>query len=395
MNTRNAPRQPRGISLIEALVALAIMAIGMLGIVGVQSTLRSTSDLAKQRSEAVRIAQIEIERWRAFITIAGGAGTNYNDLPAGGPVASPPITGVNATYTLNRTVTLLPDPRRGKALAVNVTWEDRSGQPQRVDLSTLIAGISPELGHTLIVPGAGDVIQQPLGRKGGIPIGAKDLGGGRSGWIPPGSGTGIAWVFNNITGTITLCTTTATAIADLVYNPNDPTYDNVICGTNQALYVGGFVRYALDFAQPTPANAANPPSPPSSPPASDQVTVEVLYTLSGFDLVQPCYVRHYSSGSSLPSYSEFSCAVPALVIPGVPLSWTGTLSFGPGAVISTTSGDAASTRMKVCRYHPEASYGAQTAPLANQNFLFIRSGDGGSPAVPYVCPSPLFAHQPL
>jgi len=394
MNIRNAPRRARGISLIEALVALAIMAIGMLGIVGVQSTMRSTSDLAKQRSEAVRIAQIEIERWRAFITIAGGAGTNYNDLISAAPVDTP---GINATYTLTRTVTQLPPPRLGRALAVNVTWDDRSGQPQRVDLSTLIAGVSPELGQTLIVPGAGDVIQQPLGRKGGIPIGAKDLGGGRSGWIPPGAPTDKVWVFNNITGTITLCTTTAgTAVADLIYDPGTPGSNNVICTTNVALYVSGFVRYALNTAQPTPANAANPPSRPSDPPASDQVTVDANYVQSGFALVQPCYVRHVNAATAaLPSYTEFNCAVPALVIPFVPLSWTGTLSFGPGAVISTTSGDAAATRMKVCRYHPAAAYAAQTAPLANQNFLSIRSGDGGSPAVPYVCPTPLYAHQPL
>jgi Tfp pilus assembly protein PilV len=78
MRTRN--RLQRGISLIEALLALAVMALGMMGLVGVQSTLRSTSDVAKQRSEAVRIAQAEIERWRAFDALNGGANTNYADL---------------------------------------------------------------------------------------------------------------------------------------------------------------------------------------------------------------------------------------------------------------------------------------------------------------------------
>ena len=77
MRLQSRPFQ-RGISLIEALLALAVMALGMMGLVGVQSTLRNTSDVAKQRSEAVRIAQVEIERWRAFTALAGGGGTNLS-----------------------------------------------------------------------------------------------------------------------------------------------------------------------------------------------------------------------------------------------------------------------------------------------------------------------------
>ncbi len=61
---RRHPRQ-RGISLIEAVVALAVMAFGMLAFVGLQSSLRFNGDVAKQRAEAVRIAQEAIEQWRA------------------------------------------------------------------------------------------------------------------------------------------------------------------------------------------------------------------------------------------------------------------------------------------------------------------------------------------
>jgi prepilin-type N-terminal cleavage/methylation domain-containing protein len=397
MKTSVALRRPRGVSLIEALVALAIMAIGMLGIVGVQSTLRSTSDVAKQRSEAVRLAQWEIERWRGFITLTGGpVGTNYVDLPAG--TFTEVLVGTNASYTRTRTVSLLPDPRKGKSMLVSVTWADRSGEQQRVDLSTLIAGISPELGAAFAVPGAGDVIQQPLGRKGGIPLGAKDLGGGRSGWIPPGSGTGVVWIFNNVTGVITVCTTTAATTADLIYDPGTPGSNNVVCSnTDPALYVSGYVRYALDTVQPTPANAVNPPSRPSDPPSANQVTVAVEYLFSGTPTTQACYVRHVNPASAFaPAYTEFNCAVPVLVIPFVPLSWSGFLKFDAAGLISTSASDAASTRMKVCRYHAAATYSTQKDPLANQNFLMIRSGDGApTMPTPYTCPTPLFAHQPL
>ena len=47
----------RGVSLVEAIVAMAVMAFGMMAIVGLQTTLRQNSDIAKQRSEAVRIAR--------------------------------------------------------------------------------------------------------------------------------------------------------------------------------------------------------------------------------------------------------------------------------------------------------------------------------------------------
>ena len=388
---RFTPRAARGVSLIEALVALAIMAIGMLGIVGVQSTLRSTSDVAKQRSEAVRIAQEEIERWRGFMALAGPAATTYGGLLTSTPLT---FTGVNATYTRTMTVTDSTSPAQspGKSVKVNVAWVDRSAQTQSVELSTLIAGISPELGATLMVPVSPAVLQQPGGRKGGIPFGAKDLGGGRSGWIPPGSPTGTAWVFNNITGVITLCTTTAATVAGLIYDATAA--NNVVCTANLAIYIGGFVRYALDPMQPTPANAASAPSQPIDAPASNQVTVEVQYGATTSAQVQACYVRHINAGAGA-SYSDFNCAVPVVVIPTVPLSWSGKLAFGPAALVSSTLSDAAATRTKVCRYHGAASYALQKDPLANQNFLFIISGDGGLPtAVPYLCPTPLPAHQP-
>ena len=387
---RNSARRQAGISLIEALIALAIMAIGMLGIVGVQSTLRSTSDVAKQRGEATRLAQMEIERWRAFLTLSGGTGTNYNSLPPG-TFTDPPIVGVNATYTRSRTVSVLPTPRFGKSVSVQVTWDDRSGQTQSVQLSTLIAGISPELTMTMVVPGGGDVLQQTNGRKGGIPLGAKELGGGNSGWIPPGSPTGTAWVFNNITGVITLCTTTATTTTDLIYDLVSPTGNNVTCGTLQAVYIGGYVRYALGAPQPTAVEATNPPSLPIDLPAGNAVTVGVVYAFGTGTLSTASYVKHVNAVNvSLPSYTEYHCAVPVLVVPGLPPSWIGTLWFGPVGYISASIADDDASRMRVCRYHTAASYGPQSTPLANQNFLMIRGGSAIPPAAgaPYICPTP-------
>lgn len=84
MSALHRPRAAaRGVSLVEALVAMAVMSIGMLALVGVQSTLRMNGDLARQRTEATRIASEEIERVRSFTSLAavpGAPGMSYDEI---------------------------------------------------------------------------------------------------------------------------------------------------------------------------------------------------------------------------------------------------------------------------------------------------------------------------
>ena len=99
----SSPSQ-RGVSLVEAIVAMAVMAFGMMALVGLQTTLRLNADVAKQRSEAVRIGEAAIENWRAFSTMPITAGVKaYGDI-ALGVLADEAVAGSNATYTLKRTV---------------------------------------------------------------------------------------------------------------------------------------------------------------------------------------------------------------------------------------------------------------------------------------------------
>lgn len=384
-------RPQRGISLIEALVALAVMALGMMGLVGVQSTLRSTSDVAKQRSEAVRIAQIEIERWRAFTALSGGPGTNYADMAD----ATATVAGTNATFTQTTDVSTMTAPRPGTAMSVTVSWTDRTDQAQSVQLATVIAGIAPELAGTLSVPGEGDIVRQIHGRNRTIPRLAKELGGGKSGWIPPGSPT-VAWVFDNITGLITLCTTTATSINGLIYDTVNPASNNVTCTTNQAMLVSGFLRYALDTVQPTAMQASAPPSGPIDAPASNLMEVSVNHDTVGFASPHPCVVQHVNlSPGVTAAYSAYYCAVPVNIIVGVPPAWTGSLTFGPSTLMAATPATNDPAKVKACRYYPSlASYSVQKEALANQNFLMIRAGNAAPPdplatSNTFVCPSPL------
>lgn len=380
-NRRHLGRQ-LGVSLIEALVALAVMAIGMLGIVGVQSTLRANSDVAKQRSEALRLAQREVEGWRSFVVL-GSTGTSppgYADIASGAASAA----GVNAEYTITRTVTSLAAPRTGKTLKVQVSWTDRTNNSaQQVQLSSVIAGIAPELGATMVVGGDGDFSGQlPKGRNRGIPLSAKDLGNGTSGFIPPGA-TGVAWVFSNATGLIRLCTTTATTTAGL-----DTT--NITCGTDYALLLSGFVHYSLG---PGPMVTPSATNFDSLPMEAANLTPFVHQTQpTSLATNRPCYTATYDALSL-----AYYCAVPVLQIVGTTPAWSGDLRFiylpaSSHPRIANNVNDDDERDRKVCRFHATGTYTAETRSRLNQNYLVIRAGDDHSP---YSCPSPTLAHQPV
>src|SRR5215510_2158450 len=104
-------RLSRGVSLIEAMVAVAVMAFGMLTVVGVQSTLRLNGDIAKQRSEATRIAQETLEQNRGFEVIesadAAPGQTAWASIATGSQDVT--LSTSNATYHVQRTVTASAD----------------------------------------------------------------------------------------------------------------------------------------------------------------------------------------------------------------------------------------------------------------------------------------------
>src|SRR5512138_3092240 len=232
----------RGVSLIEAMVALAVMAFGMLAVVGVQSTLRLNADVAKQRSEATRIAQERIESQRAFTTIEGPGGYEQMIVDAGPtPVAD---LATNTTYTVRSVVATSADPP-GKVLRVTVSWNDRAGDPQQVVLVSTIAAAAPALSGTLAVrPGIAAVggIRRPFGRNSSIPVQAKNFGDGRSAFVPP-LRPWVVLVFNNVTGVIT-------GICDFGFGGQTFTNDNITpadvasCDNNTlAQLLSGFVRF--------------------------------------------------------------------------------------------------------------------------------------------------------
>jgi Tfp pilus assembly protein PilV len=356
-----------GVSLIEALVAMTVVGIGMVSLVGVQASLRANSDVSKQRSEAVRLGQSAIEQWRSFATMAEYQG--YDDL------TDAAVTMGNGSYTVERSITEGTLPLRGKALSVAVSWTDRTDTAQVVRLSTMVAGISPELGASLALAPTGGATRGPGARNLSIPRRAVDLLDGTSA-LQPTVGGSTVWRFQNLTGEVQVCTLVDTAL---------PVSTSNLSGcTGRALLYSGYVRYAITSTQPTAADAQAP-----SGPVDSTVTWSLVSTAATNGNGQ-CFDEAAADNSRV-----FYCIVPLITPPGATptLSWSGRLDFGPAGTISTAGTDTSSTRRKVCRY-------AQTVyPLTgisqariNQNYLVIPAGNNLSPA--FSCPAGTSAHQP-
>ena len=356
----------RGVSLVEALVAMGVMAFGMLAVVGLQVTLRTNGDVSKQRAEAVRIAQQSIEDWRAFVAIEATPGVvDYEDLVSDGPTN---VAGINATYARTRTFTVWPGGSPPmKTLAVAITWDDRNGQPQTVQLNSVIAGIAPDLAGSLAVPANGVAGRSRQGRNKTIPTLAKDLGNGTSAIKPPGAPDTVAWRFDNVTGLITICSVDPAVAATTA----DLTAGNLVCGAQNALGVSGFVSYALTAVQPVEADARNPTSAPIN-----SLVASITRTDGG--LAATCY----SQPILLPRpYTRYNCAVPITVTVLDPNpSWSGAISFAadPVGTIAEALAEKSTVKRKVCAYANAESIVGMASFTGGGNSITLTPRAGGS-----------------
>ena len=380
--THARKRLQRGVSLIEAMVAFAIMGFGMLGVLGMQTSLRASGDLSRQRAEAVRIAQDYIEEWRGFSTLTTTTDRSaYADIATAANIT---LTGTNASFTVRRTVppvvavanTVTPEV---KTLVVEVEWTDRQGQVQSLRLSSNAAGVEPAFVASVVMSANADPLVAPFGRFRGIPTGAVPLSAGKSGFVPPGqsgSGDRTAWVFNNTSGEITRCTTTGTTSADLQLSAYAPQ-----CSTEKALLFSGLVRFATSSGAPSSSSVVNP-----SGPNFPSFGLGIVQSSPSVQTVN-CY-QEPLAGTQV----TFYCAVP---ITGTTPNWSGRAEFTSPLPIAASIAGYSSAEYKVCRYVAAASYTAVSTPLLSQNFVFIKAGDdsasyqcptGGSPAI--------WVHQP-
>jgi hypothetical protein len=358
----------RGVSLVEAIVAMAVMAFGMMAIVGLQSTLRLNSDITKQRGEAVRIAEDAIEAWRAFSVIETTAGrTAYNDI-ALGALDDVAVNGSNTTFTLKRTVS----PGQGwKAFRVEVSWIDRTGLEQRVALNSVIGGADPALSGVLSVVPGGVPVRQPLGRSGGIPPTAIDLGGGKSAYRPPGAPDTTVWVFDNLTGVITsVCNFPGEDLSLLVPADN--------CVEQPSWLISGFVRFSFG------------PNPSATVPASEQIDLRMVAVAVGDAFADgECFVTPVQDPKL--TYTSYRCRVPQ----SADTTWTGTILLTPPPVPDPPP-DSPDPQLDlathdVCRYGAAVNvdkprFQGLNRSLGSENYLVIDQG--------IACPFGTRRHQP-
>jgi Tfp pilus assembly protein PilV len=389
MHTLIGRHRQRGVSLIEALIAFVVMAFGMVATIGMQSTLRFNGDVAKQRAEAVRLAQEEMEKLRAFSVIDTTPGKHaFADLTTtitqdsgrcidDGVFESCAGNGVdsNTSFQTSREVIRTTEPDLVMA-TVTVSWADRQGNNQSVVLRSAIAGIDPALSGRLSVPPAGVAMSRPLGRELSIPLWARDFGDGRSGFVPPGSANS-AWVFDNSSGWVTsVCqvpsgTTNATLTATVL---------TTCTGTHAAL-LSGHVRFALGSGPLTAADAENPDSPGLDLDVSFKPTLGSVGS-------PPCYDD--SASATTQTVVRYFC----LITPdATTLKWSGRPTFAP---LGWTFA-AVSPGYRLCRYTAATAstwsdrlqgFVNVAGNLANQNFLLIRSG---ATALDNPCPTDVAA----
>jgi Tfp pilus assembly protein PilV len=141
MHRRRPPRQ-RGVTLVEALLAFLALSLGLLGIARVHAEMRAHADLARQRGEAMRIAQARMETLRGFVVLGESATSRaYADIAAHAPASVP---GTTTLYVVERRVETIADGL-ASSVTVVVRWRGRGGEPQRATLSSIVARSEPAL----------------------------------------------------------------------------------------------------------------------------------------------------------------------------------------------------------------------------------------------------------
>jgi type IV pilus modification protein PilV len=235
------PRSHGGFALIEALVSLLVVAFGLLAIASFQYTLSRSSDVAKQRTEATRIAQREMDRLRSFGQRQSDGNTTDTRYTYVEDVVSTSaavaVSGVttNTTYMLERQVrdasntlitattspTLTNSADRSRSVNVIVSWTDRAGQAQDVRLASTVSdgdpgdlgslGVRRRLGSTLRPKNRNINVPYPAVNVAACPTGTT---GSCSAFVaPPGN---VAYVFSNDTGNVVQsCTLTSYPISAL------------------------------------------------------------------------------------------------------------------------------------------------------------------------------------
>ena len=344
---KNHSQRPstRGFALIEVLVSLVVVAFGMLALAGMQLNLSRNADVAKQRSEAVRLAQEKMECLRAFSQLAASATTSatrncmgalraVNTWTDMATVASDPVNPITSAYSNTsyaRSWTIggaAADTQR--AITVTLAWTDRAGEAQTYTLSSVVSRSNPDNTGTLSFPlPQGINLKRPKNRSLNIPIPAVSVAVGTSAYQINAT---LAVVFNDNSGyVVQRCSTTVTAAnyATLVANGQCTTFNAYII----AGYISGDSTWAgLATSLPTGIN-------------TDSINNASAGTIS-CSYSPTTQVTDQNTGAAVSgTYRYYLCVIP--VASGG--TWSGTMRLS--GMTTSNSG----SRWRVCRYEYPAS----------------------------------------
>ena len=381
----------RGATLVEALVAFVVLLLTVVAVVRVNGQFRLGADISRQRSEAVRLGQQELESLRGYSVIAAASGArSYAEIAsASSTIDAAHGYATNTAYRLERDVRIEP-AGDAKSASVAIEWTDRAGAAQRVVLASIVAAQDPVYAAALgVVPAA--AIRGAYARSSFVPTMAKNLGGGRSAFKPIAGGA-VALVVDNATGLVVArCASVATTLStrDLTSS------DLAGCDGSAGMLVSGTVRFTL-AAPPDPADARDAPLIvdvvlattggvyPHPPACAGEALKTVTYLSAGGTRVESVPIAATPALLGLASWSDTGdrhLAYHCVVYPATNGRWSGRTSLvATGWSIGTGAADR-----RVCRYaadtdgsgavdsnpeHP-ANYVDVTGPLANQNFLVV------------------------
>lgn len=398
MKTINASRRRHaGFTIIEALVALVIMGFGILAISGMQAGLSRNADDAKQRTEAIRLAQEKIEAFRSFTgidsTLVGqgtisGTALNWNALTG----STDSIT-TNAVYT--RTWSLggtSTDPMRG--MTVNVEWTDRAGAAQTVSLSTMLSKTNPADSGFLGFPlPLNTNLKRPKNRNLDIPIPAIDLGNGESA-VKFGT-AGEYVLFGNISGDVVkICTPTLNGTptsADVIAALTSASSSTRNCTDITGYIVAGYVSRDNSVSNNDWDAIKNAIGIDYSGVTRNAAGARGISCQFGPALNQ-------NTGALIVDYRYYLCVVPlsapspALTADG-PYNWSGTIRIAGNTLWSGTG-----NKYFVCRYQYTATsslsdanqrnvqpYQAVNKSIDQQNYLIATTNSATDTAQP-TCP---------
>lgn len=379
----------RGSALVEVLFALLVLSVGLGALAQAQAWLWLSTDQARQRSEATRIAEDDLEQLRA---------SAWADLAAQPDTA---LTGPdrNTVYRLQRQVSLLPD-QDVKAVRVLVRWTDRQGDAQQFALDSLITRLDPALAGALLTAPQRPGSPPAAGRHPLIPRAARDLGDGRSAYKPV-AGRPLTWVFDNHSGLVTARCDSAAALGNAQLDAASLGSCRALAGMS----ISGQVRFT-DSISPDAAQAENPTS------AALDLDLKLGLTSSGHPNPGWECTDDAPASPGTSTLVRYMCVVAFDAALREP-RWSGRLDIVPIGWTLAASG-AASRR--VCRYSSDTNHNGRidnaehpavyvdvAGPLGEQNFLVIPADAScpsdaapqlGSLVSPNLVDDSTVAHQP-